>query len=777
MLQIQNEELFKKALLEGINLITGAGFSVRAFNKFNETLPLTPVLIEKICQEYDLKQHKTKSLAWLSKYIKRTKANEYRLYLKDLYKVASFNELYNYLELVNIRSILTTNIDDLPEKIFNNFKGKFLNDTFLDGRLDSRDTDYYKLHGSVTYSYNTEMLFSTEELSGAFLRDSSFWKAAQIKHFSYPSLFWGININDSNIIDLINRSNYENRPCAYNWILILPDEKFDTDAEMFQEEGFYVIRGNTTDLLNYFALKLAKNSTVTKQFERLTTVSEYFAENYVEYILKKSHPARPVKLFYEGDEPRWSDIVEKKLYKLSYYGKILNDILKFSHIHITGIAGSGKTTLLMQLAAAQEIIGSKFYFEHISILQAKKFLSEIQFESTIYIFIDNLSSNLEAFDMLKEDSRIKIISAERDINTFNLKGMNTFTVKASVVDISDIDQSEVNHICKYMQKAPYVYRNEKVSLFEIVFKLWFNSSAKERVKEIIKSLPKDLLEFYTINTYARYTGISCSLDMLIAYYYDTEVNYEAIYSYVDKLRSVIDDANYYEDDTQDFFTLRSKVFSEMSIEVIDNATLSKVISTFHKNISFRMIHNFKMFKRKAWDADVICKAFPDVEKGKIFYNQQIANNNDYYIKHQYAIYLFRLNQIDEAWRMIEEAFNDSNGSIFSIRNTHATYLFERNIDKNEDEYNTVKSMLEKSFEELEKCLDKDSSKSYHAITYARHAIRYHERYKSKQSMQFVTYARNYISKEINSKEYKPKKIFYALKNLHSELGHINNAYQ
>ena len=164
-----------------------------------------PKLVEKICSQYDLKKYSSRGLSWLSKQIKRSKEKEYNLFLKGIYSVQSYDERYNCLSKINIKNVLTTNIDNLTERIFDNIENQYLNDTKLHGVLDSSEINLYKLHGSVTYSYNEEMLFSTEELSGAFLRDNSFWSAAQIKHHSYPTLFWGINVNDPNIIDLINK--------------------------------------------------------------------------------------------------------------------------------------------------------------------------------------------------------------------------------------------------------------------------------------------------------------------------------------------------------------------------------------------------------------------------------------------------------------------------------------------------------------------------------------------------------------------------------------------
>nr|WP_303851685.1 SIR2 family protein [Seleniivibrio woodruffii] len=666
--------------------------------------------------------------------------------------------------------MLTTNIDNLFEKIFEKFNNQFLNDTFLDGKLESKDIDLFKLHGSVTYSYEVPMLFSIDELTGAFLRDNSFWTAAQIKHFSFPSLFWGINIDDPNIVDLINKDNFGKRPCGHNWILILPDTKYDLDAETYADDGYFIIRGNTRSLLDYFQYNMnTKNKETFLDSGIKSDEAKYFYAYSLESILKQKHPARPVKLFYEGDNPRWSDIIENQLFKLTFFNTALNDILKYKHVHITGLSGSGKTTLLMQLAASKEILGTKYFFDTLTVNQAKKFISEIDKKNIVYIFIDNLSSNLDAFDILKTINNYRIISAERDTITYTINGINNLASDTSIIDISNITQSEVNNICNFMHKSEYKYKNEQVSLFEIVFKLWFNYSAKERIQQIIEKLPDDLLEFYTIITYARYAGISCSFEMLLAYYYN-ECDYKQIYKYAKNLRSLVDDENYYDDDdSQDYFSLRSKIFSEMSITIIDPNVLSKVIRRFHNNINQRLIPNFKMFKRKAWDADIMCIAFQDWREGKNFYDEQILKNNDFFIKHQYAIYLYRKNMVDDAWRLIEEAYNDSNGRVFSIRNTHATYLFDRNIDKKEDSHDTVINSLLSSFDELEKCLNNDNSKTYHVTTYARHALKFYHRYKNADSRFIINKAITYIDRELKNNDFKPFKLIRALQDQRTQL--------
>ena len=769
MLKIQNEELFKRTLRDGINLFLGAGFSVLSANREKEALPLVTDLIQKICEHFELtKYKKNKNLGWLSKQVKRKREDEFRGFLKNLYSVSSFNSLYKGLYNLNIMNILTTNIDNLVEKIFDESQEMLINDTKLNGILDSKEINLYKLHGSITYSYKEDLLFSTEELSGAFLRDESFWKAAQIKHHSFPSLFWGINISDSNIIDLIDKKKFGTRPSSNNWILILEDEEFDVEAETFQEDGFFIIRGNTKDLLRYFNEFNVKE--IDESISFAPKVTKFFEGNSISFILSQKHPARPVTLFYEGDEPRWSDIIEEKLYKLSFYNNIQNELYLNNHIHITGIHGSGKTTLLMQLAASDKVEGNKFYFNYITDDQAQKFINEYKNTENVILFLDNLSSSLSAFNILK-DQKFKIISAERDIVSISIRDFDK-TINSKIIDIGDLNDGEIRQICRFMNKPPQSFRYEMTSLFEIVLRLWSNKETTTRIKEIINVLNDDLLEFYTLNAYARYTGIACSMDMLISYYTDDEIHYNTIYQYVDDLRSAIDENNYYNSREQDYFTLRSKIFSEMSLKHIPSSTLGKVIGKFHQNIHRSLIHNFKIFRRKAWDADIIKLAFPNKNEGIKFYEEQRNKYDDPFISHQFSLYLYRKHDIDYAWRIIEEAFNDTKGRIYSINNTHAMFLFERNIDKDEDEHGTVENMLEKSFDELELCLEADSSKSFHTITYANHSIRYHERFKSEKSIRLLESSLDYLNQDLNDKRYKPKKVFHWMINLKRNINEI-----
>ena len=85
-------------------------------------------------------------------------------------------------------------------------------------------------------------------------------------------------------------------------------------------------------------------------------------------------------------------------------------------IGITGRSGSGKSTLLMQLAFGKEIDGRKFWFNSIIKQEAEKLVKLVKDDKNVTVFLDNLYSNVDAFEVLKGSSNIKLVLAERALN-------------------------------------------------------------------------------------------------------------------------------------------------------------------------------------------------------------------------------------------------------------------------------------------------------------------------------------------------------------------------
>ena len=124
-MRIEYEESFKRALLSGINLFCGAGFSVGAKNPDDEYLPLGNQLLAKLKERFknigisiytDLTKACTK--------IEKNDKSSFRKYIEQIYTVVNYdiNSGYNYSLLLDIpiKKIFTTNVDDLWFNIFEN---------------------------------------------------------------------------------------------------------------------------------------------------------------------------------------------------------------------------------------------------------------------------------------------------------------------------------------------------------------------------------------------------------------------------------------------------------------------------------------------------------------------------------------------------------------------------------------------------------------------------------------------------------------------------------
>ncbi|MDA1297742.1 MAG: hypothetical protein O3B04_07070 [Chloroflexi bacterium] len=124
MLEIQNEALFKQGVNSGINLLLGAGFSVLAEDSDGIKLPvgnglrkeLTRLSNKNISNQYTLSETYT-----VLKILLREKLDEY---IRKRFTVKQFDERYRIVESCAVKSIITTNIDDLCYLVFKDSRTK-----------------------------------------------------------------------------------------------------------------------------------------------------------------------------------------------------------------------------------------------------------------------------------------------------------------------------------------------------------------------------------------------------------------------------------------------------------------------------------------------------------------------------------------------------------------------------------------------------------------------------------------------------------------------------
>lgn len=795
-MRFDNEALFVSLVSNyGMNLYLGAGFSVYADNEAGEKLPLGNEINKHLIDVFGLKTNREYTLSKSCQKIKKDNKDALERLLKETYRVKSFDKMYTGLCRLPIKNIITLNIDNLVERIYEDESStKIIADNNITGPLEKNNVvNLYKLHGSVTYPMGSDMSFTDKELTDLFVREPGLFNTVSLKLSSAPTLFWGTSFGDNDSLELICHSEIYSKSATPKWIVVYPLDNVEDTIEDLEDLGFNIVVADTKELMEYLcSLSFAASTKVKKYVYR--EYRENFPANFICNELEHSSVRRPVMDFFSGAEPVISDILSSNVKRTSYFNQILQTIFSKRVTLITGIPGCGKSTLLMQLAFGKEIDGRKFWFNSIIKQEAEKLVKLVKDDKNVTVFLDNLYSNVDAFEVLKGSSNIKLVLAERALNYEYVKRFLSISSDA-IVDVSNLAASDIQNICLSMNKSSsdaiaLMEKNENISLLEIVFFASTNAQIKERISGYIKDLAEfkdeklkiDLLELYTLVNYTSSCGIPATMDMLYFYFGDLIENYEDIIYALKKMNKIIVETTDEElkiDESQDYLIMRSKLFAEKSIFLIPPEIFAHVLEKFLDKVSPHAIYRYDIFKRKAYDADFTRRAFSKT-RGIQFYEKLLLQNSNPYVRHQYSIFLQRKGDINLAWEQIDRAHTECQKKIFSIANTHAIIMFEKNMAveaKNKKELDIQKNTIGRSFSTLEYCLSQDIRVSYHALTYARNAIRYYEKFgKDEFSESYIDSATVQLNSIIDSKEYIYRPVLREMKTLLSELREIKSVY-
>lgn len=795
-MRFDNEALFVSLVSNyGMNLYLGAGFSVYADNEAGEKLPLGNEINKHLIDVFGLKTNREYTLSKSCQKIKKDNKDALERLLKETYRVKSFDKMYTGLCRLPIKNIITLNIDNLVERIYEDESStKIIADNNITGPLEKNNVvNLYKLHGSVTYPMGSDMSFTDKELTDLFVREPGLFNTVSLKLSSAPTLFWGTSFGDNDSLELICHSEIYSKSATPKWIVVYPLDNVEDTIEDLEDLGFNIVVADTKELMEYLcSLSFAASTKVKKYVYR--EYRENFPANFICNELEHSSVRRPVMDFFSGAEPVISDILSSNVKRTSYFNQILQTIFSKRVTLITGIPGCGKSTLLMQLAFGKEIDGRKFWFNSIIKQEAEKLVKLVKDDKNVTVFLDNLYSNVDAFEVLKGSSNIKLVLAERALNYEYVKRFLSISSDA-IVDVSNLAASDIQNICLSMNKSSsdaiaLMEKNENISLLEIVFFASTNAQIKERISGYIKDVAEfkdeklkiDLLELYTLVNYTSSCGIPATMDMLYFYFGDLIENYEDIIYALKKMNKIIVETTDEElkiDESQDYLIMRSKLFAEKSIFLIPPEIFAHVLEKFLDKVSPHAIYRYDIFKRKAYDADFTRRAFSKT-RGIQFYEKLLLQNSNPYVRHQYSIFLQRKGDINLAWEQIDRAHTECQKKIFSIANTHAIIMFEKNMAveaKNEKELDIQKNTIGRSFSTLEYCLSQDIRVSYHALTYARNAIRYYEKFgKDEFSESYIDSATVQLNSIIDSKEYIYRPVLREMKTLLSELREIKSVY-
>lgn len=744
-LTIEKEPLLKELISKyGVNLFLGAGFSVYSYNSSEESLPLGGKINEELIKLFSLDKSRNYSLSKTCQIIKKDNEDALCRFLKEKYTVKSYDARYSMLPDLPIKNIVTLNIDNLVEKIFDETSKRVsLHDAKIYGSLEgTNEVNIYKIHGSVTYAMTERLSFTEKEVTDLFIKEHGLFETVSYKLSTAPTIFWGTSLCDNNTLELICNSERFVKAKTQKWVVVYPDNVDPAVIEDLQVQGFNIIEADTLDLIEYLHdMEFSTNPTSGINYK----YGDLFPNNYITEKLKKISVRRPVVDFFSGAEPQISDVLSSNVTRISYYGEIVNKILSENVVLITGIPGCGKSTLLLQLAFSDDIVGCKFWFSNITKQDAERLKKAIEKEKDqVIIFIDNLNNNMDAFKILSDMACIKLVLAERALNFDYIKRSFNIDLK-NIIDISNLDKEDVQKICKSMNRTSddairLLRTNKNISLLEIVFYASTKFLINERIKGYINDLRSfedidlkiNLLELFALVNYTSYCGVPCTMDMLWFYFSGVIDSYTDILYALNKMSQIIVEADVIDSQFmgQSYLIMRSKSFAERSVRYIDEITMGKVLNQFWDKINPQIIYRYDILKRRAYDADLIEVAFK-VNEGKLFYEKMLKINSSPFVKHQYAIFLLRKKKYDQAWDLIDQAYTESEKKVFTIANTHAVILFEMNIEAKavtEEQIRIQKETLRRSFSTLGYCITQDARINYHVLVYSRNTLRYFERF-------------------------------------------------
>lgn len=751
---IDFEHSLKNAFQSGINLFVGAGFSILAKDPEGRFMPLGKDLAKELAAVFG--KSDLFSLPQLSSILEASNKAGFYQYLEKRFDVAQIDPLYQNLFNINIKSIYTTNIDNLIVKLFEKDPERFINNQIINGPSeDPNAINFVPLHGSIKVEPR-QYVFDVSGLANIYNDAQRVWNSLSREIETRPTLFIGYSFNDSSVIQaLTSRQTFQNAKKEF-WI-VLRDEDIEY-REFFESMGFHIINADLVSFLRYLSTSSYERINPQIEKERYEILSPYC----VPHSIFEARVQRPINDFFSGSTPKWCDVLSGQIFKTHYLAEIVDRIYSKKHLILIGAPVSGKTTLLMQAATCLTSCSTRLFFDSISKERAE-FVVKLLAGDNAIVFIDNLYDSIEAITYFEQFDNLTLVCAERShyfAIVSHLFNQDKYKI-LNVTSLTDADlQGVFNAIpsgirSSYLKKEQTGEHYDNDSIFEFIIRNVNLQNIKDRYVNALKELEVkdvDLAEFMVLCAYMHSCRIPLSFEM--AYDYFDDYDYQSFFNLRDDASDIIRDyipleSESYEE--MDYYYPRSLYVAEVIMKSCSPELLKRVLRGVIAKIPTLHICHYNSFRRYAYDKTIVLRAFPGWEEGKRYYEQAfLYDTRNPYVLQQGALYLAQKQQFDLAFSWIDRAISMTENKYFSIRNSHAIILFNANIDRTGDE---VRSELDRSMSILEKCMRDDARKRFHADTFGRQAIRYFNRYGDEKALSYLQQALTWLSMEVNNSQW------------------------
>ena len=624
---------------------------------------------------------------------------------------------------INLCSIYTTNIDDLWYKIFeSSTKPIQLYNREKGADIDySLKVNYYPLHGCVRT--NEKYLFGVTEVASAFSLGSlkKSWQALAADASNKAILFWGWNFEDSGPIEAMYCENSKINSNYEKWVLLYkPDEE---TVDYLRSLNFNIIIGDTESLLEYISRHRVSEGRGVQE-PSFEDPSGFFSR----YTVPKNDcklPSYSIDNYFLEYTPRWSHIYSNQIPRLRHYNKVADSIANGKDVIVIGIRCSGKTTLFMQLLLGYNTSLPKHYMIAPSFEDAKAYIAQLNNRKTL-LFIDDCFRDTDAVCLLLSQRNIQVILFDRDFN-YERQYHKIAHLSFQKIDITEISPEDAQDI---LSAIPQNLRNNSDPMKRFkndptIVTLLAGTIAKRNFRffETFYRQDAEAASVFLMICYVHSCGVPCSFDMIYSFLGDEKYNWTQMYDVIERAGKLIKESGAFDfefelkDYLQDYYSCRSRYLAEgivLSIPYGDDK-FKNVLTRFTENVQQYKICQYDRFRRSAYDAEIVCRAFSNVLEGESFYELCTLKDDSEYIFQQAAIYFARNKNYKLAFKWIDRAKSLSHYNRFSINSTYAQIFFDVNI-------NASSEKMKEALNILKNCCESDKRKAIHFCAFATRAI-------------------------------------------------------
>jgi len=643
-------------------------------------------------------------------------------------------------------------VDDLVFKIYANSRGFYVRDVMMQGPAfrDRSAVDYVALHGSVAHE-GEPLSFSPLDLAGAFSSDPDRWHFLTNRLQQYPTLFWGYSLADAGVLQALNPTTVRGRSYQPRWIVLANRDA--AAVSYFEALGFQAIFARTEAILDWLSIATAKRKPEPPRSAQDSR--QLFRAEAIPDI--GNVPVRPIQDFYSGSAPTWYDVFSGRLHRTTQFYSVLDAVSSGKSLMVIGIPACGKTTVMMQVAAHVTTSAHKLVLTSVTSQKAQLVLNRLRGDRAL-VFLDDATDNIEAVEMFLGARNIQLVGFERDYY-FEIVSHRIDRSRCSVIDVSDLTLADIQQIYERIPTdvrkprfiQPEFEHNAAPSLYEVVALNTIQPTLGERFGSVLAQLKTSdprLHDLLVMSCYLHSCRVPVSYDTASAFLRNENLTPEQVLDLMSRLGSmVVDYGGDLAGDGQDYFIPRSMIMSEAVLQRVPAVDFRRVYETFHENVSPIRTCAFDVFRRRGFDCSFALRAFPEWKNGKEFYERIMFRDQSPYLLQQEALYLSHKKRFKEAFAVIDEAVQMTRNRNPTIRHSHAIILFQANINGPANDPVVVQT-LQRSMTILKECYEYDKRKTYHALKFADHALRYREIYGGAAAAEYLQIAVRWLQEEV-----------------------------